>query len=113
MSEIVAVGTDQYAVIERDSLGGPAAVVKRIYRFSLDGYRFVPIGSSANPALVTKVLVNDLLEELRAPKGRVIEKVEGLTVDAAGQTFVNTDNDSEDGESQFFRLGPWSALASP
>ena len=103
LSEIVAVGPDQYAVIERDNLGGPAAVVKRIYRFSLAGYSFVPISSSADPALVTKVLVNDLLDELRAPKGRVIEKVEGLTVDAAGQTFLNTDNDAEDGESQFFR----------
>ena len=109
LSEIVAVGPDQYAVIERDNQGGPTAVVKRIYRFSLAGYSFVPISSSADPALVAKVLVNDLLDELRAPGGRVIEKVEGLTVDAAGQTFLNTDNDAEDGESQFFRLGPWVA----
>ncbi len=109
LSEIVAVGPDQYAVIERDNQGGPTAVVKRIYRFSVAGYSFVPISSSADPALVAKVLVNDLLDELRAPRGRVIEKVEGLTVDAAGQTFLNTDNDAEDGESQFFRLGPWVA----
>lgn len=71
---------------------------------SVGVYRLV----GTDPALVTKVLVNDLLDELRAPRGRVIEKVEGLTVDAAGQTFLNTDNDAEDGESQFLRLGPWS-----
>jgi len=111
LSEIVAVGPDQYAVIERDNLGGPTAAVKRIYRFSLAGYDLVPITSSADPALVTKVLVNDLLDELRSPRGRVIEKVEGLTVDAAGQTFLITDNDGDDGESQFFRLGPWSTMA--
>jgi len=112
LSEIVAVGPDQYAVIERDNRGGPTALVKRIYSFSLAGYPFVPIGSPADPPLVTKVLVDDLIDDLLAPKGRVIEKVEGLTVDAAGQTFLNTDNDSEDGESQFFRLGPWADLAS-
>jgi len=112
LSEIVAVGPDQYAVIERDNRGGPTALVKRIYSFSLAGYPFVPISSTVDPPLVTKVLVDDLLDDLRAPKGRVIEKVEGLAVDAAGQTFVNTDNDAEDGESQFFRLGSWSALAS-
>ncbi len=112
LSEIAAVGPDQYAVIERDNRGGPEAVVKRIYRFSLAGYPFVPITSAANPPLIAKVLVEDLLDNLRAPRGRGIEKVEGLTVDAAGQTFVNTDNDSEDGESQFFRLGSWAALAS-
>jgi hypothetical protein len=107
LSEIVAVGPDTFAVIERDNLGGPTAAVKRIYQFSTTGLAWTGIADPADPVLVTKQLVNDLLDELRVPRGQVIEKVEGLTVDARGKTFVNTDNDSEDGESQLFALGTW------
>ena len=56
--------------------------------------------------------MDDLLDDLAQPRGQVIEKVEGLAVDAAGATFVNTDNDGEDGESQLFRLGSWQALVA-
>ena len=113
LSELVHVGPDELAVIERDNQGGANAVVKRLYRFSIAGLAFTPIDNPADPPLVTKALVDDLLDDLVQPRGQVIEKVEGLAVDAAGATFVNTDNDGEDGESQLFRLGPWRALGSP
>ena len=112
LSELVATGPNEFAVIERDNRGGPAAVVKRIYRFSIAGVTWTPIGDATDPTLITKTLVDDLLDDLAAPHGDIIEKVEGLTIDAAGQTFLNTDNDGEDGESQFFRLGPWSDLVN-
>jgi hypothetical protein len=112
LSELVAVGPSEFAVIERDNRGGRLAAVKRIYRFSIAGVAWTAIGDSTDPALVTKTLVDDLLDDLAAPRGDIIEKVEGLAVDAAGQTFLNTDNDGEDGESQFFRLGSWSDLVN-
>lgn len=111
LSELVVVGPDELAVIERDNRGGAAAVVKRLYRFSVAGLTWTGIGDAADPVLVTKTLVDDLLDDLAGPRGEVIEKVEGLAVDAAGDTFLNTDNDGEDGESQFFWLGPWADLA--
>ena len=110
LSEIVAVGANQFAVIERDNLGGPSAALKRIYRFSTAGLVWTGIADAADPALVTKALVDDLPDELAVPRGQVIEKVEGLTVDVKGRTYLNTDNDSEDGESQFFDLGRWGQL---
>jgi DNA-binding beta-propeller fold protein YncE len=111
LSELTAVGPNEFAVIERDNLGGAAAVVKRISRFSTAGITWTGIGDPADPALVTKTLVDDLLDDLAVPRGQVIEKVEGLAVDVKGATYVNTDNDAEDGESQFFGLGRWRSIA--
>ncbi len=37
LSEIVALGNDRFAVIERDNQGGPDARIKKIYSFSVAG----------------------------------------------------------------------------
>ena len=58
--------------------------------------------------VVTKRMLRDLVPDLAATGGTILEKVEGFTVDAAGQAFVVTDNDgvqSVSGETQFLRLG--------
>ncbi|MND02876.1 hypothetical protein D3C83_224320 [compost metagenome] len=58
--------------------------------------------------MVEKTIVHDLLAELSATGGHVLEKVESLAIDAAGNAFVITDNDGVDdhsGETQFLRLG--------
>ena len=50
----------------------------------------------------------DLLPMLRGGGGYVVDKVEGLAVDAAGNAYAVTDNDGVDdsnGETRFLRLG--------
>jgi hypothetical protein len=84
--------------------------VKRLYRFSTAG--LIPAEAGKVPAVVNKTLVRDLLPDLQAPNGYVLEKVEGFTVAGNGQAFAVTDNDGVDGssgETQFLRLGRLSA----
>ena len=56
---------------------------------------------------VTKTLVDDLMDDLQAPNGLVLEKVEGMTVLPDGTTLVVNDNDGVDdsnGETQLLRI---------
>jgi len=101
LSELVAVDRDTFAVIERDNQRGPAAAVKKIYRFD------VPAAWTGVP-VVQKRLVKDLLPALRADHGWVQDKVEGLAIAGDGQAYAVTDNDAIDdatGETVFLRLG--------
>lgn len=106
LSEIVWTGGKNFAVIERDNQAGADARIKRIYSFSLDGVTLEPAG---NPLpTVAKNLVRNLIPDLEAPQGAVIEKVEGLTVLPNGDTYIVTDNDGVDdsnGETQLINLG--------
>ncbi|MFD6426223.1 esterase-like activity of phytase family protein [Streptomyces sp. NPDC060198] len=103
LSEITVVG-DKLALIERDKLSGPAAVIKQIHTIDLP--------KSAAPAgalpVLPKTLAKDVLPELRATGGWTQEKLEGLTVGADGQVYAVTDNDGladATGETVFLRLG--------
>ena len=101
LSELVAVDRDTFAVIERDNQRGPAAAIKKVYRFD------VPSHWTGVPA-VSKKLVKDLLPALQADHGWVQDKVEGLAIAGNGQTYAVTDNDAIDdatGETVFLRLG--------
>jgi hypothetical protein len=58
--------------------------------------------------LVQKTLVRDLLADLKAAKGYVLDKVEGFAIDAAGDAYIVTDNDGVNdasGETLFLKLG--------
>lgn len=102
LSEIAAVDDDTLAVIERDKLNGPDARVKRVYTVD------VPSAPGASLTVLKKKLARDLLPALRAPKGWIQEKLEGLTVGADGNVYAVTDNDGlkdATGETQFLRLG--------
>ena len=106
LSEVVAVDDTTFAVVERDNQGGPDATIKKIYTFSVDGLTPQPEGAAF--PLVTKTFVRDLIPDLTADHGPVLEKVEGLTIAADGDTYIVTDNDGvEDssGETQFLNLG--------
>jgi len=105
LSEIVAVGTDRLAIIERDKLNGPAARIKRVYSVS------VPSGTPAAGTLpvLRKTLAVDVLPSLRATNGWTQEKLEGLTIAGNGQLYAVTDNDGLDnatGETVLMDLGP-------
>lgn len=100
LSEIVALGNNRFAVIERDNQAGPDATVKKIYRIDLTG--------KVDGSTLTKTLVRDVLPDLRATKGHVLEKIEGLTRLANGDVYLVNDNDGVDlgsGETQLINLG--------
>jgi len=53
-------------------------------------------------------VVRDLLPDLTATGGFVLDKVEGLAIASDGTAWVSTDNDGVDdhsGETMFFTIG--------
>lgn len=106
LSELVAVNSHQFAVIERDNQAGADARIKRVYGFDVNGATFLPHGSTLQ--VLAKSLIRDLVPDLEAPRGAIIEKVEGLAFTIDGDAWIVTDNDGVDGsngETQFLNLG--------
>jgi Esterase-like activity of phytase len=105
LSEITAAG-DRVIIIERDSQIAEKAAMKKLYAVSLADMKPIKLGGEL--PLVQKTLVRDLLPDLKAAKGYVLDKVEGFAIDAAGDAYIVTDNDGVDdssGETQFLKLG--------
>ncbi|OWJ79341.1 esterase-like activity of phytase family protein [Haematobacter genomosp. 1] len=106
LSEIAVHGDHAY-VIERDNLIGDKAKLKKIFRIPLTDLKPAKIGDAL--PLVTKEEVRDLIPELRKlTNGYVVDKVEGLAFDAAGDAYIVTDNDGVDdssGETLFWKIG--------
>ncbi|WP_256760547.1 esterase-like activity of phytase family protein [Cohnella sp. WQ 127256] len=92
LSEIVNLGKDKYAVIERDKLIGGAAKLKAVYTFTLKDVK--PFSGQTTEAstiagsVVKKTKVLDLKSTI-AP----FEKLEGLTVTPNGKVWAAVDND--------------------
>lgn len=106
LSEIVALGNDRFATIERDNHGGPDARIKKVYEFSIAGLTPQPQGG-VFPAVV-KYESLDLLPKLQSFNGWVPDKVEGLAVGIDGEAYALTDNDGVNkasGETRLLRLG--------
>ena len=106
LSEITAVGPNEFVVIERDNQFGDKSL-KTLRAFSVAGLVPAAVGASQVP-VVSKRLVRDLVPDLQKPRGIVLDKIESFAVDAAGNAFAITDNDGVDGtngETQFLRLG--------
>jgi hypothetical protein len=104
LSEVVAHDGFLY-LLERDNQIGEAAAVKRITRVALDVLEFAPLGET--PPVAAKELVRDLLPDLRAAGGYVLDKVEGMAVGPDGSAWIVTDNDGVDdhsGETMFFSV---------
>jgi hypothetical protein len=105
LSEITAVG-DRVIIIERDNQIAEKAKLKKLYAVSLSDMKPVALGGEL--PLVKKTELRDLLPDLKAPKGYVLDKVESFAIDAAGDAYIITDNDGVDdssGETQFIKLG--------
>lgn len=105
LSEIQLVDADTIAVIERDKLNGPAAAIKRIYTADLVGEG---VADGEKLPVLEKKLAYDVLGDLQGTKGWTQEKLEGMTIDAARNVYVITDNDAVDdnnGETVFLNLG--------
>ncbi|WP_425098192.1 esterase-like activity of phytase family protein [Tropicibacter sp. S64] len=105
LSEIVAHG-DYVYVIERDNQIGAAAVTKKIYR--IPASEMVPAPLGGDLPVVSKEEVRDLLPDLKAQGGYVVDKIEGLAIFEDGTAWVSTDNDGVDdssGETFFWTIG--------
>jgi uncharacterized protein YjiK len=105
---------DGYAyIIERDNQIGDKAAIKKIYRVAMD--QMVPAALGGGLPLVEKEEVRDLLPDLKALNGFVVDKVEGLAIDANGKAYVVTDNDGVDdssGETLFFSFETSSSVSN-
>ena len=106
LSEITAVGPEDFIVIERNNQWGDQAI-KRLYRFSVSGLTAAAPGA-ANIPVVKKTLFRDVVPDLARSRGVVLEKLESFTIDRDGNMYAVTDNDGvqgTSGETQFHRLG--------
>jgi hypothetical protein len=105
LSEITVHGDYAY-VIERDNQIAGKAGLKAIYRVPVS--ELVPAELGGDLPIVSKELVRDLVPDLKANNGYVVDKVESLAIDAEGTGFVITDNDGVDdssGETFFWSIG--------
>ncbi|MCV6594421.1 MAG: esterase-like activity of phytase family protein [Silicimonas sp.] len=109
LSEITLHGDHVY-VIERDNQIGADVVTKKIYRIPLAEMQPAPLGGDL--PVVSKELVVDLVPQLAAQGGYVVDKVEGLAIMEDGTIWASTDNDGVDdssGETFFWAAGSTGA----
>jgi hypothetical protein len=105
LSEITAHGDHVY-IVERDNQIGDEAKIKKLYRVPLSQLQPAPVDGEL--PMVTKEEVRDFIPDLKATGGYVVDKIEGFTIDAAGNGYAVTDNDGVDdsnGETLFFPTG--------
>ncbi len=101
LSEIVYLGNDRFAVLERDNLVGEEAEsdgFKQVCFISIEGIEPVADNGEANIDLpeVDKEACFDLIPAMASANGSVVDKVEGLTVTKWGKIIIATDNDGVD-----------------
>jgi len=105
LSEITAHGDYAY-IIERDNQIGEKAQLKKLYRVKLAD--LVPAKLGGELPVVAKEEFHDILADLKAGSGYVVDKVEGFGIDANGVGYLVTDNDGVDdssGETYFWSIG--------
>ncbi|HEV7345797.1 MAG TPA: esterase-like activity of phytase family protein [Devosia sp.] len=105
LSEITAHG-DLLYIVERDNQIGAKAQLKALYSVPLA--EMVPGALGGDLPTVSKTLVHDFIPDLTSTGGYVLDKVEGFTIDASGESFAVTDNDGVDdssGETMFWSIG--------
>lgn len=106
LSEITAIGGDEFIVIERNNQWGDLAI-KRLYQFSVAGLAPAAPGA-ANIPVVKKTLFRDVVPDLARSRGVILEKLESFAIDRDGDMYAVTDNDGvqgTSGETQLLRLG--------
>lgn len=105
LSEI-QVHSDYVYLIERDNQIGAAAKIKQVTRVALS--EMVPATLGGELPVVTKEVVHDLIPDLAAQGGYVVDKIEGMAIMEDGTIWMSTDNDGVDdssGETFFWSIG--------
>ncbi|HEY8574786.1 MAG TPA: esterase-like activity of phytase family protein [Devosia sp.] len=105
LSEITVHGDNAY-IVERDNQIGAKAGLKAIFRVPVA--ELVPAELGGELPTVSKEEVRDLIPDLQAFNGYVVDKVESLAIDSEGNGYVITDNDGVDdssGETFFWSIG--------
>jgi hypothetical protein len=105
LSEITVHGDYAY-VVERDNQIAGKAGLKAIYRVPVSELVAAPLDGEL--PVVSKELVRDLVPDLKANNGYVVDKVESLAIDVEGNGYAITDNDGVDdssGETFFWSIG--------
>lgn len=90
LSEITLHGDHVY-IVERDNQIALKAALKSVYRVPVAELKGAEIGTEL--PVVTKELVRDLIPDLKAQNGYVVDKVESLAIAADGTAYAITDND--------------------
>lgn len=110
LSEITALDATTFAVVERDNQANTDARIKRVYTFSIDGLTPLAdpaVGTTPSFPVLSKTLVRDVLPDLQATGGPVLEKIEGMSVLPDGSLLIVNDNDGVDdssGETQLIKI---------
>lgn len=97
LSEITVYGDYAY-LIERDNQLAGKARTKLVTRVPLSALVLAPLDGETLPT-VTKEVVRDLIPDLAASNGYVVDKVESLAIDMTGTAWIITDNDGVDDSS--------------
>ncbi|RYE07029.1 MAG: esterase-like activity of phytase family protein [Hyphomicrobiales bacterium] len=90
LSEITVHGEHAY-IVERDNQIAGKAGLKAVYRVALSDLVAAPLDGEL--PVVSKELVRDLIPDLKAQNGYVVDKVESFAIGADGTAYVITDND--------------------
>lgn len=100
LSEIINLGGDQFAVIERDKGIGAESQLKKIYEFNLAGLTADTDGLPDASDTIVKTELFDIRDAFSP-----LEKVEGLAL-IGGNLWVGLDNDGGEVEPRVINLGP-------
>ena len=104
LSEIIHLGHDHYAVIERDKLMAARAKVKLVYHFTLEGVEPTNGPVTSDMDLSGRVIQKHLLRDVLA-KFSPFEKVEGLAYTISRALWAVLDNDGGLHETKLVHLG--------
>jgi len=102
LSDIAPLGDGKFLVVERDDQAGPDGAIKKLYSIDLGHYSdFMehPVNT------IAKHLVLDLVPDLLAFNGLLVEKIEGLAVTESGDVWIVNDNDGIALEILLLNLG--------
>ncbi len=105
LSEVTALPNGNLAIVERDNQLGQEARIKRIYEVDPSSVTFAPHGGVL--PVISKTLLEDVIDELDAHSISVPDKLEGVAITRDGDVYLATDNDGVDenyGETLFFEL---------
>lgn len=110
LSEIVNLGNDRYAVIERDKEVGGATHLKAVYSFTLNNVTpfsgLITGKEYISPYLIKKEKIIDLKNDFMP-----FEKIEGLAVTRSGLIWAALDNDGGEVESRLIAITRLQALS--